>query len=63
MTTAKHRSEQARVLRLQIALNRMLPAERRCNDAIAKMEIQLALLEQRHLTIVADRDTTESKEK
>jgi hypothetical protein len=57
MTMAKHQREQARVLRLQIALNRMLPAELRCDDAIAKMEKQLAHLEQRHLTIVADHDT------
>ena len=59
MTTAKHRREQARVLRLQIALNQMLPAELRCNDAIAKMETRLAHLEQRHLAIVAARDTTD----
>ena len=47
MTTAKHRREQARVLRLQIALDQMLPDELRCNDAIAKMETRLAHLEQR----------------
>jgi hypothetical protein len=59
MTTAKHRREQARVLRLQIALNQMLPDELRCDDAITKMEKQLVHLERRHLTIVADHDTTD----
>jgi hypothetical protein len=62
MTTAKHQREQARVLRPQIALNQMLPAELRCNDAIARMETQLAHLEQRHLTLVADRGRVTTKE-
>jgi hypothetical protein len=54
MTTAKQRREQAKLLRLQIAINRMVPDWLRCDDAIVEMEEQLARLEQPHLTLVVN---------
>lgn len=53
MTTAKQRRERAKALRLQITLNRMLPDELRCDDAITGMEAELTKLERPPLSIVA----------
>lgn len=46
------RREQINVLTMQIAINKMLPDELRCDDAIAEMEQQLNRLQGRHLTAV-----------
>jgi hypothetical protein len=46
MQTRREREEEAKRPALQIAINEMIPADRRCDDAITKMKAKLARLQQ-----------------
>jgi hypothetical protein len=51
MKPKRRPDDNIRIIKLQIALNEMLPPDRQCSDAIAAMKLKLARL-QRGLTLV-----------
>jgi hypothetical protein len=58
MSAETKHEEEVHVLKMQIAINEMLPAQLRCDDFIARMKVKLARLEKKsqNLKLVIDND-------